>query len=164
MIEVSEGLFVGSQVDYEAMKHDCNDWGIVQACKEPYHRDAVGYRGRATSKDHPEYLWAHRGNRLILNLIDVADPGFVAHSLIMEALRFIGEHRSDGRKVLVHCNQGHSRSPSIAMMYMARSLDPDFEEAQHQFRQVYPEYTPAEGIRLFALARWPALHEGMFAS
>jgi predicted protein tyrosine phosphatase len=163
MIEVRPKLFVGSQDDYEAMKHDCDDWFIVHACKEPYHREALGYTGRAAHKDDPEYLVARRGNRLILNLIDVADPRFVSKDVIGPALDFIWRHHfGENNKVLIHCNQGRSRSPSIAMMYLASELPKNFEEAQQAFLAMYPDYAPSEGMRLFAQEHWANLHGGEF--
>lgn len=70
MIEVFPNLYVGSEQD-EHLARGAPCWFIIHACKEPYHRQALGYSGRAASKDHPEYLIAHRLGRLILNLVDV---------------------------------------------------------------------------------------------
>ena len=163
MIEVAPKLFVGSQDDYEDMRHDCADWFIVHAAKEPYHRLALGYTGRAAPRDHPEYLIARRDNRLMLNLIDAADPAYIPRTIIEAALAFIAEAHSDCKPVLVHCNQGHSRAPSIAMMYLAPELDADFATAQEMFKAIYPEYEPAEGIRKFAEQHWAELHSMLFS-
>ena len=55
MIEIAPNLFVGNQLDYERTAKFGN-WAIVQACKEPYHRAAVGYNGMGAPRDHAEYL------------------------------------------------------------------------------------------------------------
>jgi len=70
MIEVYLNLFVGDQSDYEINVATQEGWAVVHACKEPYHRQALGYRVRGAPKDHPEYLVARRGNRLILNIVE----------------------------------------------------------------------------------------------
>ena len=68
MIEVHRNLFVGGEADEQQVRGH-HGWFFIHACKEPYHRQALGYAGRAASKDHPEYLIARRDGRLILNLV-----------------------------------------------------------------------------------------------
>lgn len=63
MIEVAKNLFVGNQNDYENLVKLRNDFSVVHACKEPYHRKVLGYSGRGAPKNHPEYLIARRGDR-----------------------------------------------------------------------------------------------------
>lgn len=153
MIEVASGLWVGSQADFEALPED-HSLAIVHACKEPHHRAALGYQGRAAPKDHDEYLFAYRPGCLILNLVDVEDPAYVRAELIDAALAFIAERRREGQGVLVHCNQGHSRAPTIGMLAMAADLPEEFTEAEEGFRGIYPDYAPANGMREFALNNW----------
>jgi hypothetical protein len=151
MIEVHSNLFVGNQADYDYDVAQQEGWAVVHACKEPYHRQALGYSGRGAPKDHPEYLVARRGNRLFLNIVDANNPAFFAKEMIDAALNFIGEALANGLKVLVHCNQGESRSPSIALLYMAARLGAlpteSLEAAEAQFRAIYPDYYPKPGIR-----------------
>ena len=115
MIEVYTKLFVGSELDYEGIVSRQSGWAVVQACKDPYHRQALGYSERAAPKNHPEYLVALRGMRLILNIVDANDPAFFDKGMITQALDFIDQQHSDKLNVLVHCNQGESRGPSIAL-------------------------------------------------
>src|ERR1700688_3863146 len=110
MIEVHHNLFVGSQDD-EVFIRGQGGWFVIHACKEPYHRQALGYTGRAASKDHPEYLMARRDARLILNLVDVDNVSFISPLIIDAALEAIATNIAN-EKVLVHCNQGQSRSPT----------------------------------------------------
>ncbi|MDZ7721064.1 MAG: hypothetical protein U5K72_19745 [Balneolaceae bacterium] len=69
MTEIQPNLFIGNENDYEFNVKDQEGWSVVHACKEPYHRQALGYSGRGAPKDHPEYLMAKRENRLILKLV-----------------------------------------------------------------------------------------------
>lgn len=153
MIEVAPGIHVGSQADLEALPDD-HGMAVVHACKEPFHRQALGYTGRAAPKDDPEYLFARRDDRLILNLVDVADPAYVRLEIMDAVVEFVGEMRAEGRPIVIHCNQGRSRSPTIAMLLMAKSLPAKFEDAEEAFKQIYPDYDPASGMRGFARVNW----------
>lgn len=158
MIEVYPNLFVGNESDYEFTVKGQDGWRVVHACKEPYHRQELGYRSRGAPKDHPEYLIARRSNRLILNLVDVDNPDYIAKEIIDSALAFIDEGLNGGHKVLIHCNQGLSRSPTIALLYLACRTDQlqgdSFTEAEEKFRSIYPFYQPALGMRQFAAINW----------
>jgi predicted protein tyrosine phosphatase len=158
MIEIYPNLYIGNQDDYELKVARQPDWAVVHACKEPYHRQALGYTGRAASKTHPEYLIARRENRLILNLVDVDNPAYIPKEITDAALTFVHEQLSSGTKVLVHCNQGGSRSPSIGLLYLAKFTDKlstsSFTEAENSFRSLYPPYDPAVGIRGFMIQHW----------
>jgi hypothetical protein len=158
MIEVFSRLFVGTEQDYEGNQHRLDDWTIIHACKEPYHRQAVGYTGRAASKDHPEYLIARRGNRLILNLVDANDPAYIPDEIMDAAVAGIHESLSRNQLVLVHCNQGQSRSPGIAMLYLGTHTEflprSSFDLAFETFRMKYPPFAPAGGVLGFLRNRW----------
>jgi predicted protein tyrosine phosphatase len=152
MIEVYDHLWVGNAEDYESNKMRIG-WAYVQACKEPYHREALGYTTAAAPKSHPEYLFAERGQRLVLNLVDVGveKAQYIPESIIDKALTFIRVQIQQGAHVLVHCNQGFSRSPSLALAYLIMYTDmfadaQTFEQAEEKFRTIYPKYSPA-GIR-----------------
>lgn len=158
MIEVCKGLFIGSESDYERDVRLRRGWHVVHACKEPYHRLFVGYKGRGCPKDSPEYLWALRGGRLALNLVDGDDPQWVPDGAVDAALEHVSRWLEEG-PVLLHCNRGASRSPVIGMLWMrSRGLLPeDFAAAEERFRTLYPPYAPARGMRLYAMGRWEIL-------
>src|SRR5665213_407559 len=148
MIEVLSNLFVGSQDDEAAIRGQ-NGWFVVHACKEPYHRQALGYSGRGAPKDHPEYLMARRTGCLILNLVDVDNVAYIAPEIIDAALMDIHQNITSS-KILVHCNQGMSRSPSIAFLYLVKHSDvfsgQDHATGVQSFRNIYPPYAPAQGM------------------
>lgn len=157
MIEVYANFFVGSQDD-EASIRGQGGWFVVHACKEPYHRQALGYTGRAAPKDHPEYLMARRDGRLILNLVDVDDVKFVSPLIIDAALGDI-HHNLMSKRVLVHCNQGLSRSPSIGFLYLAKFSDvfkeQGYDGALRHFQRLYPPFAPAKGMADYIRLNWP---------
>ena len=158
MIEVCPNLFIGDQSAYENNVRGQEDWVIVHACKEPYHRNLLGYRGRGAPKSHPEYLIAIRDNRLFLNLIDPENPVYIPREIIDAALEFIDKGLKDGKKVLVHCNQGESRSPGIGLLYLAIHTDlinkESLNNAEIDYQKIYPSYNPSGGISGFLEMNW----------
>ncbi|MEX2409780.1 MAG: dual specificity protein phosphatase [Candidatus Paceibacterota bacterium] len=157
MTQIHKNLFVGNETDYEFKVKNHEVWSVVHACKEPYHQQALGYSGRGAPKDHSEYLIAKRGNRLILNLVDADNPAYIPKEIIDEALSFIDEQLSNGHKVLVHCNQGQSRSPGIGLLYLAKEgiiNKNSFEEALAEFEEIYPEINMVGGMRGFLEENW----------
>jgi hypothetical protein len=155
MIEVSKGVFVGNQQDAEYGWRKNDDWAFVHCAKMPWHKQFVGYIGNGCPKDSPEYLYAVRENAIALNQIDVDNPDFFSTEMIQAAIGFActWSHRN----LLFSCNQGESRSPSMAMLYLAISeLIPNstFKEAETAFKKLYPPYNPKDGIRIHLQQNW----------
>jgi len=164
MVEIHPRLFVGNQCDYEQNVRFQRGWRIVHACREPYHRDALGYRGRSAPVEDPEYLIALRGNQLNLNLIDADDPEYIPKEIMDRSLTFIEEALQQKREVLVHCNQGRSRGPAIGILYLGSFTDRfsglSYGVAHDEFLNLYPDFDPAAGVRGFLVANWPACCRG----
>jgi predicted protein tyrosine phosphatase len=156
MIEVCPNLHVGSERHEQGLRGQAG-WFFIHACKEPYHRQALGYTGRAAAKTHPEYLIARRNGRLILNLVDVDDPTYISPEIVDAALDAIRENIQHS-KILLHCNQGQSRSPSIALLYLLKRSDllpqNDIAAAIIAFRTIYPPYAPARGMAEYIRLNW----------
>lgn len=164
MKKVYSGLYVGNQEDYESHVKNISSkdviecWAYVLAAKEPFHRAAIGYTGRACDKSHPEYLIARRDNNLVLNLVDAPKPEFFNKDIIDTALDFIEEQlKQRHMSVLICCNQGESRSPSLALLYLVKHgliKGDTLEDAEAEFLKLYPSYNPSAGIRGFVKENW----------
>jgi predicted protein tyrosine phosphatase len=116
---------------------------------------AVG--SRKLDKDHKEYLYAIRGGtyHLVLNMIDPELPLFKPE-MFAQAMYFIAGHKP----VLIHCNQGLSRAPSIALLWLAKAgiiCDRDFESARKEYLALDPDYAPGKGLVTFLTENWRAL-------
>lgn len=158
MIEIFPKLLIGNEQDFELQVKNSEGWSVVHACKEPYHRQLLGYRGRGAPKNHPEYFLGIRGNRLFANLVDAPNPAYIPKIIIDECLGFTKIALESGNKVLVHCNKGESRSPSIGLLFLVQNtttLPTDsLETAETEFRKIYPPYNPSPGIRGFMKMNW----------
>ena len=157
MIEVHKNLFVGDDSDAFHLRPG---WSILHAAKEPWHRHAVGYSTSGAPKDDPDYLFARMSpGEMALNLVDAADPRFILPAVVNAGVSFIVERLAAGDKVLCHCNQGQSRGPGIAFLFMLQAglLPADPLTA---FRELYPPFAPAQGMRLFIERKVGSLTEG----
>jgi len=132
---------------------------VIHACKSPCHQGAVGYRGKLPST-HPNYLVLEQEYDLFLNIIDPPVPLFMP-PLFTEFLAFANKHWSQGRKLLIHCNQGESRAPSLAMLFLAKGVfaipDTSYEVARSEFEKLYPRYNPGKGIETYFSKNWTQL-------
>ena len=153
MIEIYPNLYVGTDSDCFFDSRD--DWVVVHACKFPCHQKAVGYHGNL-SPTHPNYLVLERGTHLFLNMIDPDTPLFKP-ALFDSALSFIARY-SPTRKVLIHCNKGNSRAPSLALLYLAKRVrvinSESYTTAAKVFRTEFPGYQPGRGIQLYLIEHW----------
>lgn len=153
MREVVPGLFVGDDSDCcigsEGM-------AVVHACKIHCHQLAVGYHG-SLPDNHPNYLYLDDGYNLYLNMIDPHVPLFRIETFWV-FLGFYGRHHRQ-RSVLIHCNQGMSRSPSLAMLALAclGEINTDsYELAMSDFSELC-ECEPGKGIACFMSENWAEL-------
>ena len=153
MFEVYPSLFIGALRECFFTQRD--DWAVIHACKSPCHQRALNYKGNL-HKNHPSYLVYENGNHLFLNMIDPSEPLFMP-PLFVEPLDFIEKHISK-RKVLIHCNLGLSRSPSIALLYLAKRAKAingeRYRKATQDFVKLFPSYQPAGGIALYLNIHW----------
>lgn len=157
MREVSSRLFVSSEAD--CFREPRDGWAVVHACKNPCHARAVGYRGSLSSY-HPEYLLRRDGQHLYMNLIDPEAPLFMEDSF--SGFRsFASEHYTAGTDLLIHCNQGGSRAPSLALLFLAKEIgeipDESYRAARRAYTELDPLYAPGAGIQTYFRDNWAVI-------
>jgi len=155
MEQVITNLWVGGDKDVpEAKKRGyarlaCTKDGIDS------HRSMLGYTTMGAPKGK-EYLYARRGDVMALNLIDVDDPEMIPWEMLEEGIKFVAEMLHAGKKILVHCNSGHSRGPTTAFMAMRAvgELPQPFNRARHIFKTLYGPFSPGHGMEVKAREHW----------
>lgn len=155
ILEVANKIYVGDGNSYEYDLINYKGWAIVHAAKNPWHRRAVGYTGRGCPKDHPEYLYAVRGNELSLNMVDVDNPGYFHKDMINFALGFMLSHNQE--RLLIHCNLGCSRSAGLAILLLAiigELPKTSFAGAEKRFKEKYPPCDIRLGFRTHLIQNW----------
>ncbi len=156
MKEIYSRIYVGGDPDYLRVKDD-SDWRILRCAKDGNggHRETLGYQERSAPKG-PDHLFVERPRKLILNMVDhTDDPDFFPDPLVDKALAYISDSVRLGHKVLVCCNHGQSRSPSLVFLwlYLNGKLPTEYHRALRSFRQAYPAYSPSDGIRQYVKSR-----------
>ena len=158
MKEIYTNLFIGNDNDCGVCATK-SDYSIVHACKT-CHQRALNYRGSLTPT-HPNYLVYEHGRHIYLNIVDMPNellPKF-AHPIFKKAMIFINREIPNN-KVLIHCNMGQSRSPSLGLAYLA-IIDvipkKSYAEAINEFTKLYPGYLPGTGIMLYMQHNWDFL-------
>ena len=155
MKKICENLFIGNDSDCSVCVKD-SDFAIIHACKT-CHQKALNYSKNLPSV-HPNYLIYENGAHLFLNMVDKPvefQPQFT-HPMVSKAMEFINNNIKN-KKILIHCNQGQSRSPSLGLVYLARNGDipkDSYSVAAQAFLKLYPDYSPGTGIALYLEHNW----------
>ncbi len=155
MIEIFNNIFIGT--DQECSITHSADWAVIHACKYPCHANAVGYKGSLPPM-HPNYLVLENDHSLFLNMVDMEKElsPIYTNPIMKSAMEFIEKHIAE-QKTLIHCNQGLSRSPSIALLYLASKgyiTNDSYSNAVADFRKMYPVFNPGRGIALYMNNNW----------
>jgi hypothetical protein len=156
MIQVSKELFIGDDDSYDYGIRKYDNWAVIHACKERWHREFVGYKTRGCPKDSDEFYCAIRDRELALNMVDVDNPEWFNKDMIKIAMGFALKY-SEAYSLLIHCNRGESRSPSLGLLYLAITGEipgDTFHSAELEFLKRYKFYNPKKGIRQHLIKNW----------
>ena len=94
------------------------------------------------------------GDHVEVWLADRAEPDRNPHldHVLVQAADIVATLRAEGRTVLLHCVQAHSRTPTVAALYAARHLGVPARAALADVTAVLPQARPNRGF-LAALDR-----------
>src|ERR1039458_9546391 len=156
MIEIIKNLWLGSDKDNETAAN--KGWPILICAKDgPFsHRAELKYTGQSAPKGE-QYYYVDRGNKRHLNLIDPDSPQLIPKQVINAGLEWITTYMEDDiSPILVHCNQGKSRSPSLVLAYLRTvgEMPNGFLQSEKKFKTIYPPYDPMQGIQSFMQFNW----------
>ena len=159
MIEIYENIFIGNENDCYGILNK-SQWAILHCCKHPFHCQFVGYKG-SLSPNHPEYALKRIGNEMALNLVDMNSFSVnyleFNKKMFETAFSFLDEYKEQGYKLLIHCNQGESRAPTLGMLYAARFGAfgyAHFATSVRELQKIYPQYNPKIKIYKTVEALW----------
>ena len=136
-----------------------HDWAFVHATQTVHYQIFSWDRKyNKPDKNHPNYIMYEDGNRLSLNWVDGEAYlyNWTGPEKFCKILDFIDKWIND-KKVLIHCDQGQSRAPTLGLLYLAKRLktipSDSFLSARREFVKLYPNYSPS-GIGEYADQKW----------
>jgi hypothetical protein len=162
MIRLPEtNIFIGTRNDL-VMSNE-QEWAFVHATQTIHYR-IFGWNKTTNkpNKNHPNYIYYEKENRLSLNWVDGAAYlyNWSGAETFNKVLDFI-EKWSIRRKILIHCDQGQSRAPTLGLLYLAKRLksisNDSFETAKNEFIKIYPNYSPS-GIGDYVAQHWKEIY------
>lgn len=155
-------IYLGNMYDYEDVR-DVPVWSALHCCKDPYHKELVGYKGNL-SPEHINYSYIISGKRMALNIVDSDkfDKKYLDFfaNMFNKSFIFLDRELAYKQKVIIHCNEGMSRSPMITLLYLGyRGIDGynnlDFESALDKFiRENNLSIKPKNNIYFTSLNLW----------
>ncbi len=129
---------------------------VIHACKHPCYVRRI-HPAKSYPPQDERYLWVEDDNDLFLNIIDPPEQLLFKTESMKKVLSF-GKSRP---RILVHCNEGKSRSVSLAILLWSVLGDghDTFDEAKRQFELAHPDlpHTPQRGIQRFLAKHWDEL-------
>jgi hypothetical protein len=148
--EIYNNLFIGNDNDCAVCALN-SSFSVVHACKT-CHQKALGYKG-SLPPSHPHYLTYELGTHLFLNMVDMPNElsPIYTNPIISHAIGFINR-KIKNNKIIIHCNQGQSRSPALGLIYLAKTnviTKNSYNEAKNEFMKLFPGYSPGTGILLY---------------
>jgi hypothetical protein len=152
-------VFVGDDEDFEN-REDLKTFSFLRCCKygPGGHQQTLDYHTLAAPEGR-EHFVVRRKNRTALNMLDLDDPHFVNDEMIQSGLDFINQELAKKQKVLIACNAGRSRGPTLGLMWLRSvgDMPHGFMQSEKIFRTICPKYDPAAGINQYARMKWSSL-------
>jgi hypothetical protein len=168
MIEIADKLFVGTVGEIGATD---DEFKIVNVA-HTYHYALHQWRLKEDHKSDPCYVVHEDPRMLSINWIDSQARFFDYNGegvkTFHKILNFIQKFRGPF-KVLIACNKGESRAPSVGLVYLAKrtdvllAKDEQFEYSipyvlsRGRFMTLYPNYLPGAGMTDFLINHWEEL-------
>lgn len=159
MIKINDKIHLGD--NFSCFYEDKEGWAVIHACKTPCHQRAVNYKG-SLQPNHPNYLIKENGKHLYLNMVDMDRlMDKFTRPIINKAMEFMRENIKD-HNILIHCNVGLSRSPGLALVFLAKISkeisNDSYDEAKKDFIKLYPAYQPGRGVDDYLRKYWDELN------
>lgn len=149
------GVWVGNRDACSAVRNS-PEWAVINTSKH-MHAKLVGVAPNQL-KGRSDYLRLEQEGLLSFNWVDGDASMYKWHKpeAFIRVLDFIEAWRPE-RQVLISCDQGRSRSPTVGLLYLAKRAHlisgESFHKARSEFVPIYPQYAPA-GIANYVARRW----------
>lgn len=157
MEKVSERIYVGNAAQADFLLNVQSEKFAFLHCAKTYHQKLLNYRGNLNSSNE-NYLLYIRGNRAALNLVDmnyIGDTYFdVTRDAFEKAFAFLDQQLEQGKSIFIHCDQGESRGPFVALLYIASKGEynfADFDTSIELFKKDYRYFVPVSNKNIYVM-------------
>jgi len=141
MQKIIDRIWAGG--DEGVQKAKSRGFSHLACCKDgpDGHRAMLGYESLGAPKG-PEYLFASRGHWAAMNVIDNDDVSMIDSDMVLTGLRWAKKEYDAGRTIFFHCNHGHERGPSTALMFLRAigEMPYPFSVAKRIFHGLYDKF------------------------
>jgi Predicted protein-tyrosine phosphatase len=160
MQKVAPNLYVGTAPEALYTLTQSAEWRLVNVAKTTHLKL---HHWSRPDKSSPYYVIHETPQWISVNWVDADQASYFNYnnlgvSVVKQVLAFIQKSLQEGKNVLISCDQGQSRSPSVALLYLAKILhtipNTNYAEARQAFTKIYPYYQPALGISTFLAEHW----------
>jgi hypothetical protein len=156
ILRIANNLYIGKEEGLVFTNR--KEWAIIHA-NQSYHYKVMGWSiHNRPKKDDKNYLYSESSSEISLNWVDGGPHLYEWYGpeFFIKLLDFIDKHIKE-RKVFIHCDLGISRSPTLALIYLAKRANTIdnycFEDAYKGFIKIYPQYKPG-GIASYIEQVW----------
>lgn len=150
-------LYVGDINDTQNL--DEGSWAVVHATQTVHYKFFGWNRtNNKPNRNHPNYISYEKDNHFSLNWVDGASYlyDWSGPATFIRVLDFIDKWIPE-RKILVHCDQGLSRSPILCLLFLAKRKasipNISYIDAKNEFIKIYPAFNPG-GIGDYVNTNW----------
>ncbi len=155
MIKVHDKIYVGDSRIARALPS--SNWSFVNVSSK-YHYELHGWQKGFKYADDPCYITCEKDNFMSVNWIDASAQFYDWQGKGVETfIKVLDFIEKQDKQVYIFCDKGHSRSPSVALLYLSKRLrvipSDSFEAAKEEFLKLYPMYEPG-GIKDFITSHW----------
>lgn len=158
MIKVHDKIYVGQSRMVKLLNP--SEYAFVNVSSK-YHYELHKWQKGFKYADDPCYIICQKDNVMSVNWVDAAAKFYdwqgKGVETFIKILDFIDQFRDTSKKVYIFCDLGQSRSPSIALLYLAKRLktisNENYDAAKQDFLLLYPYYNPG-GIADFISEHW----------
>lgn len=163
MLEIAPRLYIATEEEVKTLTPA--EYSLCSLAST-FHYQMHNKKKGEFNKEDPCYVMCSHGNQILsLNWIDGAASYFDYEGKgvenIQKILTWIEYQLDHNRKVILMCNRGLSRSPTIALLYLSKVMhilpEESFYRAMEAFKEKYPEYAPGKGIVEFVSGNWENL-------
>lgn len=159
MIEVAPRIFIAKEEEIADLTP--SEYSLLSLAST-FHYQMHSWKKGENHKDDPCYVMCAHGSQILsINWVDgpshLYDWQGKGVEVMQKILTWIEYQLDHNRQVIISCNQGVSRSPTIALLYMSKVLhllpSNSFPKASSAFQKLYEEYNPG-GIAGFVNEHW----------